>query len=64
MGSAPRLYKEDLTQLESELSRVLEMADEGDWEEKAKKKLDCDQKTSRVIWSYSEIVINPLPGYD
>jgi hypothetical protein len=29
-GSAPRLSNEDLTQLEWELGRVLEMADEGD----------------------------------
>jgi hypothetical protein len=30
MGSAPRLYNEDLTQLELELGRVIEMAVEGD----------------------------------
>jgi hypothetical protein len=30
----------------------------------AKKELDCDKKTSRVIWSYRETVINSLPGYD
>jgi hypothetical protein len=47
-----------------ELGRVLEMAVEGDWEEMARKELDCDKKTSRVIWSYNETVINPLPGYD
>jgi hypothetical protein len=39
------------------------MAVEGDWEEMAKKDLDYDKKTSRMIWSYSETVINPLPGY-
>jgi hypothetical protein len=30
VGSAPRIYNEDLTQLELELSRVLEMAVESD----------------------------------
>jgi hypothetical protein len=30
----------------------------------ARKELDCDKKTSSVISSYSETVINPLPGYD
>jgi hypothetical protein len=49
---------------ELELGQVLEMSDKGDWEEIAKKELDCDMNSSRVIWSYSETVINPLPGYD
>jgi hypothetical protein len=40
------------------------MAVEDDWEEMAGKDLDCGKKTSHVIWSYSETVINPLPGYD
>jgi hypothetical protein len=40
------------------------MAVEDDWEEMARKDLDCDKKTSYVIWSYSGTVINPLPGYD
>jgi hypothetical protein len=30
----------------------------------ARMELDCDKATSRVIWSYSENVINPLPEYD
>jgi hypothetical protein len=37
---------------------------EGDREERARKELDWDKKISCVISSYSEIVINPLPGYD
>jgi hypothetical protein len=64
MVSAPRLYNEDLTQLELELGRLLEMAVEGDWEEMARKDLDCAKKISCMILSDSETVINPLPGYD
>jgi hypothetical protein len=64
MGSAARLYNEDLTHLELELRRVLQMADEGDWQEMERRELDGAKKTSRVIWSYSETMINPLPGYD
>jgi hypothetical protein len=30
----------------------------------ARNESDCDKKTSCVIGSYSETVINPLPGYD
>jgi hypothetical protein len=40
------------------------MAAEGDSEETARKELDCDETTLRVILSYREIMINPLPGYD
>jgi hypothetical protein len=36
-----------------ELGRVLEMAVEGDWEEMARNKLDCDQKISCTIGSCS-----------
>jgi hypothetical protein len=31
--------------------------------EMARKELDGAKKTSYVSWSYSEIVIDPLPGY-
>jgi hypothetical protein len=40
------------------------MAVEGDKEEMARNELDCPKKTSCVICSYSETVINPLPGYN
>jgi hypothetical protein len=46
------------------MGRVLEKAVEGDWEEMGRKELNYAKKKSYVIWSYNEIVINPLPGYD
>jgi hypothetical protein len=39
VGFASRLYNEDLTQLQLEIGRVLDMRVEGDWEESAKKAL-------------------------
>jgi hypothetical protein len=42
----------------------MEMAVQGDGEEMARKELDGVKKTSCKIWSDSETVINPLPGYD
>jgi hypothetical protein len=30
----------------------------------ARKELEGEEKTSYVIWSDSENVVNPLPGYD
>jgi hypothetical protein len=47
-----------------ELRPGLETTVEGDWEEKARNKLNRANKTSCVISSYSVTVINPLPGYD
>jgi hypothetical protein len=64
MGSTSRLYNKDPMQLEWELGWVLEMEVEGDWEQMARKESDCAKKTSCVNWSYSETVINPVPGYD
>jgi hypothetical protein len=46
------------------MGRVLEMAVQGDLEETARKKSDRGKETSYVICSYSETVINPIPGYD
>jgi hypothetical protein len=38
-------YNEDVTQLELELGRVLEMTVEDDWEEIARNELGCAKKT-------------------
>jgi hypothetical protein len=64
VGSAQRLYNENLTQIKLEFDQFLDMAVEGDWEEMARNELDAAKKTSCVMWSASETFINPLPGYD
>jgi hypothetical protein len=46
--------------IEQQLSRVSELAAT----EMSRKKLEDVKKTLCVIWSDSETVINPLPGYD
>jgi hypothetical protein len=46
------------------MGRVLETAVECDCEEMSRKELDGAKNTSYVISSYSETVINTLPGYD
>jgi hypothetical protein len=46
------------------LGLLLEVAIQGDWEEMGRKDLGGEKNSSCVIWSDSETVINPLPGYD
>jgi hypothetical protein len=65
--SVPRGYKgtkKVVWESCQELGRALEMAVEGEWEDMTRNELDCAKKTSRVIWSECETIINPLPGYD
>jgi hypothetical protein len=50
LGSAPRLYNEDLRQLRGRIERSLQMAVEDD-EEMARKELGCEKKTSCVLQS-------------
>jgi hypothetical protein len=49
-------------QLRGELREYLEMA--ADSEEVARKESGCAKKRLHVFSSYSETVMNPLPGYD
>jgi hypothetical protein len=44
VGSASRLYNEDLAQLQLDLGRVLHTTVENDLEEIARKELDCAKK--------------------
>jgi hypothetical protein len=70
VGATPRLYNEELMQLEWELSWVPELAVAADnwgshrsWQNDTKGR-GCASKTSCVIRSDSETVMKPLPGYD
>jgi hypothetical protein len=68
VGSVPRGYKRAQSEDAKEYRTVIESSriecSELAAAEMTRKELDDAKKTSRVIWSYSEIVINPLPGYD
>jgi hypothetical protein len=58
VGAAPRLCKQDLRQLELELS-----SGDGSWQNNGKKGIKQCKEDFIVCWSYSETVMNPLPGY-
>jgi hypothetical protein len=66
--SVPRNYKRARPEDGTEYRTVVESSRVESSElaaaEMARKELECDKKTSLLIRSYSEIVINPLPGYD
>jgi hypothetical protein len=57
--STTGVVEEYRTVVGRELDQVLEMAVESDREEMARNKLGCDTKTSHVISSASETMINP-----
>jgi hypothetical protein len=49
VGSAPRLYNEDLNQLRRELNESFEMAVGDEWEEMARKELGCEKKAWHLL---------------
>jgi hypothetical protein len=61
VGAAPRLYNEDHSQLELELSV---WSCHNNWEETATKYLGRAKIDFIVCCSDSETIIHPLPGYD
>jgi hypothetical protein len=61
VGAVSRLYNEDLTQLEGELSWVPQLAA---GRIMARKELGCTKKASYLVWNYTETVMNPLPEKD
>jgi hypothetical protein len=62
--SVQSAYKDVFSSCCQELGPFVEMTVQGNWEEMARKESDGVKKTSCVVWSYSETVINPLLGYD
>jgi hypothetical protein len=74
LAAVPRIYNEDLKHLrdDSELSfgvgscsrELRESQELAVRRIMPRKELSCAKKTSCVIRSYSETVMNPLPGYD
>jgi hypothetical protein len=60
VGSAPKMYNEDLTQLKLELGRVLEMAVQGDWLKKGKKGIRLCQEDYMCELKWQRDCIKPV----
>jgi hypothetical protein len=60
-GAAPRLYKDNLTQLRDRIQRVSGV---GSWQNNRKKGIGLCKEDFIVCCSCSETVMNLLPGYD
>jgi hypothetical protein len=60
-GAAPRLYKEDLRQLESELRESPELAEQ--LRRNGKKGIKLCKEDFILCCTDSDTVMNPLPGY-
>jgi hypothetical protein len=63
VGVAPRPYNEDLTQLELKLSSGVGSCSR-ELRRNGKKGIRLCKEDFRVCCSCSEIITNPLPGYD